>query len=234
VRFDNPRRAVRRRNAAPAVDSKQRQEHGRKAQTQARILEAALALFSKRGFDRTSVASIASRAGVSHATVFWHFGNKQGLFEQVCREMLRPFLEQIAKSLAHTDARTRLFNLFGVYEDFVDENRETIQTIVRWVLESPSLRVSLGQSLLSLHDNFAHDVHETLERLIDDSDQAAAVAAGLVSLLDGNLILSLFDPQGRSEEVRRAGLRTLAELALGDAAELVLVSRMNGAAACLE
>lgn len=209
--------------------------HDRKAQTQARILEAGLALFSKRGFDRTSVASIASRAGVSRAAVFWHFGSKQGLFEEVCREMLRPFLEEIAKSLALTDARTRLFDLFSAYEGFVDQNRQTIRTIVRWVLESPRLRASLGESVLFLHATFARDVRETLERLVDDSEQAAALAAGLVSLLDGNLVLSLFESQGASAELRRAGLRTLAQLAFGDASEPPRVpQKANGSSACVE
>jgi hypothetical protein len=102
-------------------------------------------------------------------------------------------------------------------------------------LESPRLRASLGESVLFLHATFARDVRETLERLVDDSEQAAALAAGLVSLLDGNLVLSLFESQGASAELRRAGLRTLAQLAFGDASEPPRVpQKANGSSACVE
>jgi len=185
-----------------------------KAATQARILAAAVALFSARGFDRTSIGSIAVRASVSRAAVFWHFGDKQSLFQHVCKEMLLPFIEQLQQSLQHLDHRARLFELFTVYESFVAKNRQTIQTIVRWVLESPKLRASLRQPLLSLHEAFARDVLESVSALVDDADEAAALAAGLVSLLDGNLVLSLLDTDARSQALRGSGLRALARLAI--------------------
>lgn len=188
--------------------------HNQKAATQARILDAAVALFSARGFDRTSIGSIAARAGVSRAAVFWHFGDKQALFQHVCKEMLLPFIEQLQQSLQHLDHRARLFELFTVYESFVAKNRHTIQTIVRWVLESPKLRASLRQPLLALHEAFARDVLESLNALMSDPAEAEALAAGLVSLLDGNLVLSLLDTDSRSQAVRGAGLRALARLAV--------------------
>jgi len=42
---------------------------GRKTDTQARILEAAVALFAARGYERTSISAIATRAGVSRAAL---------------------------------------------------------------------------------------------------------------------------------------------------------------------
>ena len=65
----------------------------RKAETQARILEAAVALFAELGFDGASITAIASRAHVSRATVFWHFGDKASLFQEACRRILVPFIE---------------------------------------------------------------------------------------------------------------------------------------------
>ncbi len=188
--------------------------HNQKAATQARILDAAVALFSARGFDRTSIGSIAARAGVSRAAVFWHFGDKQTLFQHVCKEMLLPFIEQLQQSLQHLDHRARLFEMFNVYESFGAKNRHTIQTIVRWVLESPKLRASLRQPLLALHEAFARDVRESVTALIDDPNEADALAAGLVSLLDGNLVLSLLDTDAHSQALRGAGLRALARLAV--------------------
>lgn len=42
-----------------------------------RLQEAALALFSERGFDQTTAAEIAARAGVTERTFFRHFSDKR-------------------------------------------------------------------------------------------------------------------------------------------------------------
>jgi AcrR family transcriptional regulator len=186
----------------------------RKAETQARILEAAATLFGARGYDRTSMTAIAKRAGVSHASVFWHFGDKQSLFQEAFRFMLVPFFDELKRTIAHVDARARLFELFDVYEDFVTSQRDTIQSIVRWVLESPELRGRLQQPLLGLLDQFVRDVRQSLEELFGDDADVAAIAATLASALHGNLLLSLLDPNAERRELRQTGIRRLAERAL--------------------
>jgi len=188
---------------------------GRKAETQARILEAAAGLFGARGYERTSITAIAKRAGVSRAAVFWHFGDKETLFQEAFRTMLVPFFDELKKTVEHVDARTRLFELFDVYEAFVSSHRETIQSIVRWVFESSELRTRLHGPLLALVDEFVRDVRASLEELCENDGEAAALAAALSSTLHGNLLLSFLDPNAERHALRRAGLRLIAEQVLG-------------------
>lgn len=47
------------------------------------ILDAAADLFLGQGFDQTAMDAVATRAGVSKATVYAHYGDKAGLFEAV-------------------------------------------------------------------------------------------------------------------------------------------------------
>ena len=47
------------------------------------ILTAATALFLELGYDRTSLARIAERAGVSRATLFKQFPSKAALFDAI-------------------------------------------------------------------------------------------------------------------------------------------------------
>ena len=187
----------------------------RKAETQARILEAAVALFAERGFEGTSITAIASRAHVSRATIFWHFGDKATLFQEACRRVLVPFIEELRKTLQHLDARKRLFELFNVYEQFVSAHQETIETFVRWALESHELRAQLQKPLFALHDEFARDIRESFLELWEDPAEATELAAAFIALLDGNLLLGLLETNPGNRELRSGGLRLLAQRVLG-------------------
>lgn len=87
----------------------------------ARIREAAAELFTTRGFDETSVAEIAARAGVAKGTVFLYAETKADLLALVFEERLRAV---VASALAALDPSRslstelgRVFSrFFGVYE----------------------------------------------------------------------------------------------------------------------
>ncbi len=51
-----------------------------------RVLTSARELFTERGFEGVSIRDIATRAGVSKANVFHHFGNKGNLYEAVLED----------------------------------------------------------------------------------------------------------------------------------------------------
>jgi AcrR family transcriptional regulator len=184
---------------------------GRKAATQARILDAAARLFMTRGYERTSITAIASAAGMSRAAIFWHFESKAGLFQETCRRLLGPFFEEMRSSLSHLPPRKRLFELFAVYESFVTNFREPIQGFVRWALESPQAWLTLKPPLFSMHDEFMRDIAQALVELIGDRMQADRLAAALLATLDGNLVLDMLEGEGANRELRRQGLRLMAE-----------------------
>ncbi|MGB7405948.1 MAG: TetR/AcrR family transcriptional regulator [Pacificimonas sp.] len=55
------------------------------AETRQRVLEAANQLFSQRGFAKTGTAEIARAADVSEGSIFYHFGSKRALLEELGR-----------------------------------------------------------------------------------------------------------------------------------------------------
>jgi AcrR family transcriptional regulator len=59
------------------------------------IAAAALVLFARDGYERTSVDAIAAEAGVSKRTVYSHFGDKENLFLLVLRETYDTMRERI-------------------------------------------------------------------------------------------------------------------------------------------
>lgn len=63
------------------------------------LISAALELFAQRGFAGTRLEEVAARAGVSKATVYLYFKNKEDLFEAVVREAITPSLDQAEELL---------------------------------------------------------------------------------------------------------------------------------------
>ncbi|HEX7339981.1 MAG TPA: TetR/AcrR family transcriptional regulator [Rhodanobacteraceae bacterium] len=60
----------------------------------AAILAAAVDLFTRQGFDGTSMDAVASAAGVSKLTVYSHFGDKDRLFREVLRSRVSELLPE--------------------------------------------------------------------------------------------------------------------------------------------
>jgi TetR/AcrR family transcriptional regulator, mexJK operon transcriptional repressor len=59
------------------------------------IAAAALVLFARDGYERTSVDAIAAEAGVSKRTVYSHYGDKESLFLLVLRETYGTMRERV-------------------------------------------------------------------------------------------------------------------------------------------
>jgi AcrR family transcriptional regulator len=65
----------------------------------ARILEAALELFTEYGFKGTSTAAIAQHAGVATGTLFHHFKTKEDLIDELYKETKIALAESLAFEL---------------------------------------------------------------------------------------------------------------------------------------
>jgi AcrR family transcriptional regulator len=72
-----------------------------------RLEQAAFALYSEQGFDRTTVAEIAERAGLTERTFFRHFADKREVLfsgADTLQDALVTAVERIPDSLAPIDA----------------------------------------------------------------------------------------------------------------------------------
>lgn len=67
--------------------SERRREQAR--ETRERVLDAAAALFERRGYEGSSIAAIAGEAGVSEETVYAHFRNKRTLLGELVGRAVR-------------------------------------------------------------------------------------------------------------------------------------------------
>jgi AcrR family transcriptional regulator len=195
-----------------SLESHPREPLKGKAATQERILIAAARLFVERGYDRTTISDVADQAGVSRATVFWHFSDKAGLFREAFSFLVRPFRESLERDLEDLAPEKRLLEQIGSYQNMVREHEQSIQAFLTWIVETPALRDWVVRSLLDLHQRFAGVLSETLSEILPPEVDPGATASGIACMLDGALILALFDPSPEANEQRRLGVETITGL----------------------
>ncbi|MFG3695349.1 TetR family transcriptional regulator [Stutzerimonas stutzeri] len=72
-------------------------------QTRLKIIAAALELFSRNGYSNTTLAMIAEEAGFSRGPIYWHFKNKDELYQAVLGVSQRPLEQLIEQSRSMAD-----------------------------------------------------------------------------------------------------------------------------------
>ena len=82
------------------------------------ILDAALSVFSERGFASARIEDIARRAGIGKGTVYLYFQDKESLFAGLVNTDLGPVITQARNLIALSDlpSRTLVASLFAIVE----------------------------------------------------------------------------------------------------------------------
>lgn len=102
-----------------------------------RLVEAARTLFGEKGYDGTSVRSIARKARCNLALIHHYFGSKEGLLREIVAEGRAPVEREIV-SLAELQAPTeeRFRRFIGFLVDYFDQHRPLLQIFYREVIQT--------------------------------------------------------------------------------------------------
>jgi AcrR family transcriptional regulator len=112
-----------------------RPQQKRSAKTRAAIAAAAAELFAHQGFAKTGVRDIADQAGVNQALVFYHFGNKGALYDEI-----------LAEGVAHAGALAAAANI----ESAPFPERELVRVFARALSSRPYLAPMILREQLDL------------------------------------------------------------------------------------
>ena len=95
------------------IPERERRSHAeRTAETRARVMAAVVASIAEVGYQRTTAAEIARRAGVTWGAVQHHFGDKDGILMAVLEEAFDDFAHLHANSPAEDDGIEKRVALF--------------------------------------------------------------------------------------------------------------------------
>jgi AcrR family transcriptional regulator len=166
------------------------------------ILDAALDLFSERGFSATRLEDVASRAGLSKASIYLYFNDKTSLLKAVVESVASPNLAQAGDLVAaHKGPVAPLLQqLLGFMAGRMRQTR--LPDLIKLVISESRAHPELGRFYLEHVIGKALPMFQSLiERGIASGEFRAIDARLTVKCLIGPMLLgaiwkSVFEPLG--------------------------------------
>jgi AcrR family transcriptional regulator len=140
-------------------------DDGKKTEKQLKIIQAAIEIFSEKGYSAASTSEIAQRAGVAEGTIFRHYKTKKDLLLSIVGPILAKtvapvFMRDFAKLLDLPYARIEDFYKTVLRDrlDFARKNAKILRIVIQELPFHPEL---LGQVRIM----FSEYVFERVKRV---------------------------------------------------------------------
>ncbi len=126
----------------------------KRQETTERIIQAAMAVFSREGFNGARVDEIAREAGVNKATLYYHVGDKEALYAAVLHNALGSTASRIEQAAMVSDLPPG------------DRLRAYVRSFARAVDDHPQMTPIMMRELASGGRNLPGEVVEDFGRII--------------------------------------------------------------------
>lgn len=169
-----------------------------RAATRERLLRAALALFARDGYARTSVRAIAQHAGVATGLLYSHFSGKEALLRAIFEQSMADVNASFANAQSHDTPDAQL-------QALVEGAVHTVRAHLEfWQLgyaarSQPSVLAALGPAL----SDWTATILGVLRRILAEngSDDPQTDAHALFAQIDGMCQHLAMDPDGYPAEL---------------------------------
>ena len=119
------------------TETPSRREQARE-ERRGQILEAALAVFSDKGYHATNVSDVAAKAGVSQGTIYWYFDSKDELFKAAILAVFEQFgADTMIGMLDHETATGKLRGLTSAMVGFGEVAQNLFTLFLGYWASSP-------------------------------------------------------------------------------------------------
>jgi AcrR family transcriptional regulator len=142
--------------------------------SRARILQAALSLFSERGYEATSTREICELAGITKPTLYYFYRSKEGVYRALIEDGDRQFHELLEQALASN----------GTF-------RERCKNMVEALFENAGRHEELARFMFSMvwtpNAPFTVELHKSYDKAVHLVAQAAKAAVKAGEIAEGNI-----------------------------------------------
>ncbi|MBN1595986.1 TetR family transcriptional regulator [candidate division FCPU426 bacterium] len=152
-----------------------------------RIIRAAVAVFGKYGFYKSTISQIAIAAGMGRGTLYWYFESKEELFHAMTKQFCESAIDQVKKELGAEDH----------FEDI-------LRRLIRSWLDSAVKQKELFHIMYSIYGQMQGEFAQSMQGAMRDMYQA--IMAILENLLNQAII---------KKQMREADTHRLARLLIG-------------------
>jgi TetR/AcrR family transcriptional regulator len=149
------------------------------------ILRRSAKLFAQNGYDRTSMAEVASATGVSKALLYHYYTGKEALLFDILEAHLQDLMDAVRLVDTKLAPRARLRALIGAvlgaYRDADDEHKIQINELRKLPLARKKELIALERSLVSI---FADAVAAAVPAIANSSVLLKPVTMSLFGMLN--------------------------------------------------
>ncbi len=173
-----------------------------KEQTRQRILNAAVDLFSKKGYNDTQVDDIARESATSKGAFYFHFPSKKAIFEAMLQTLVHRIVRDVDDAI---DERQ------GAIDKIEGALRTVLRTFSRHekatrllFIEATGLGRAFDLQILAAHRSFASLIAKHLQQAVDDGSIAPInvhlTAYAWLGAIHEVLMMTLIEPEGEPLE----------------------------------
>jgi AcrR family transcriptional regulator len=170
--------------------------------TRRRVLEAALAVFSEKGFSAASVEEIAARAGFTRGALYSNFADKEALFLALVDERLTEREAEVSRVIGSSSPLTLIDDL-REWRSGEGDDTGWVRLVAEFrahALRNESARLRLAESEQTIRSAYARAIGVQFAAL-GLTPPAPDDLATLLAILDtATPIQRLIDPDGVREE----------------------------------
>ncbi len=188
-------------------------------ETKALIIQTALSTFMEKGYDNTTLNDVAEKIGITKPALYYHFKNKEELFNEVMDTFLNYFEEIMCNLEVVTNFQDVLQKMYSSLQDYII----FLKQYTHLEINNDDIMLKyyyLIYDAIKRNENFRKRINliygkniKNLEVLIIEAQENGEInknidcrifAFQIIALIKGTFILSIFDP---SIDLQQLGTR---------------------------
>jgi AcrR family transcriptional regulator len=194
---------------ADAADKREQLREERRRQ----ILEAAMNVFSKKGFHAANVSDVAAEAGVSQGTIYWYFDSKDELLKAALLHFFLDFGQLTLDALDHCQNAAEKLQALGQSMELFAKDAEGFFTLFLSYWSSSSQREEAGLWWIDLLVEYKDILVGIIEEGVNSGEfrpvDAESLVWALMAAYDGLAAYLVLMPEMDLQRVNQAFIDTL-------------------------
>jgi AcrR family transcriptional regulator len=183
------------------------------AERRAQIIEAALACFTRKGYNNTTMDDIVAESGLSKGSLYWYFESKDDLFGEALLSIFADIGEELmAAIVAGTTASDQLRGMAQVTAGFSKAFEGYFGLILEFWSSSPS-REEAGTLWMGMLDQYKDAVVAIIEAGVKSGEfkpvDAESLVWAMMAAYDGLAAYSMFKPDLDLDRTSQVFVETL-------------------------